>query len=62
MDQLSLRPAFDAEDKKVYRAWLKRILIGYGAVMFCVLATMTVQAMSGATAEFLQTTLALASP
>ncbi len=62
MGQLSLKPTFDAEDKKVYRAWLKRILVGYGVVMFCVVAIMAVQAMSDATAEFPQTTIALASP
>jgi hypothetical protein len=62
MDMTSKNRAFDAEDRKVYGAWLQGTLVAYGVVVFCGIAAVAVQAMTNTTAEFMTTAIALASP
>jgi hypothetical protein len=38
--------AFDAEDRKVYSAWLRRTIVAYGAMVMFAMALVAVQAMT----------------
>jgi hypothetical protein len=37
---------FDADDRKVYRVWLRRMVVAYVALVLCGGAVLTFQAMS----------------
>jgi hypothetical protein len=60
----SLNWAFDAEDRKVYRAWLQGAVAVYGVVALCGIAAVAFLAAANApnVAEYLTTAVALASP
>jgi hypothetical protein len=60
----STNRAFNADDHKVYHAWLQGIVAVYGAVALCGIAAVTFLAMANVpnVAEFLTTAVALASP
>ncbi len=64
MDTVSFNYPFNAEDRKVYNAWLRGTLAAYGAVVLCGIALVLVQAMTQTTnvAEFMTTSVALAAP
>jgi hypothetical protein len=56
--------AFDAEDRKVYAAWLRSTIVAYGAVVAFGIALVAVQAMTRATstAEFAATAVTMTGP
>jgi hypothetical protein len=56
--------AFDAEDRKVYRAWLQGALAVYGAVALCGITAVAFLAAANApnVSEYLTNAVALASP
>jgi hypothetical protein len=64
MNTLSTNCAFNAEDRKVYSAWLRATLAAYGAVVLCGIAAVAFLAIASTpnVAEFLSTAVALASP
>jgi hypothetical protein len=37
---------FDADDRKVYRDWLRKLVIAYVALVLCCVAVVTFQAMT----------------
>jgi hypothetical protein len=37
---------FDADDRKVYRDWLRKLVIAYVALVLCCVAVVTLQAMT----------------
>ena len=55
---------FDAEDQKVYAAWLRRTLVVYGALALFGIAVVAVQATTHAAnvAEFMADAVAQAAP
>jgi len=55
---------FNAEDRKVYSAWLWRTLMAYGAIVLFAIALVTVQAMTHAAnvAEFAAAAVPVTGP
>jgi hypothetical protein len=55
---------FDAEDRKVYSAWLRRTIAAYGAMVMFGIALVTVQAMTGTAnpVEFAATAVTMTGP
>jgi hypothetical protein len=64
MNTLSANCPFNAEDRRVYGAWLRGALAAYGAVVLCGVAAVAFLATANTPniAEFLTIAVALASP
>jgi hypothetical protein len=64
MYKFSVNDKFNAEDRKVYNAWLRGTVAAYAAVVLCGIALVLVQAMTQTmnVAEFMTTAVALTAP